>query len=237
MYLTRKRKSIISEPTFLYKNTKKRQIEHDENSNQDEHEQQISKLPVFENMFGEVNDVYIEENHIYFRTDVELDTVSRLCKLIQSYNNKVNALQTHPLFESTTPKPIYLHITTYGGCVHSSLLAHDCIKNSKIPVHTIIEGYCASGGTIMSLAGAKRYITSQAQVLIHQLRAGIYGKYNEIEEEMTNKKEMMKKIVKIYQTGTRGKMTKKQIEDALKHDYWWDATKCISLGLCDSVYV
>jgi ATP-dependent protease ClpP protease subunit len=30
-------------------------------------------------------------------------------------------------------------------------------------------------------------------------------------------------------------MTKKQIEEALKHDYWWDAETCIAKGLCDEI--
>ena len=194
------------------------------------------KLPFFENLFpNNDTDVYIEDNHIYFRTDVDLDSMSKLCKLIKQYNHKVQQLKQNPLLETVNPKPLYLHITSYGGYISPAFMAYDYIKNSNVPVHTIVEGYAASAGTLLSVAGVKRMITPQSQMLIHQLRGGASGKFDELEEDMMNTRDMMKQIVKIYLENTKGKMTKKQIEEALKHDLWWDAKKCIAQGLCDEI--
>ncbi len=45
----------------------------------------------------------------------------------------------------------------------------------------------------------------------------------------------MKRLIKIYHTELKDKMTKKQIEDELKHDYWWDAYTCVAKELCDAI--
>ena len=131
---------------------------------------------------------------------------------------------------------LFIHISTYGGCLYSSLMCYDSMKSKKYKIITIAEGYVASGGTIMMLGGALRQIQKSSVMLIHQLSTGMYGKFEELHEEFQNSKQDMKRLVKIYQSETKGKMTKKQIEDTLKHDYWWDADTCIKKGLCDELY-
>ena len=43
------------------------------------------------------------------------------------------------------------------------------------------------------------------------------------------------KLYDIYTKECRGKMTKKQIIEELKHDKWWNSDKCIKKGLCDEL--
>ena len=192
----------------------------------------------FKNLFGgDDTEVFSENNHIYFKTDVSQDSINRLCTMIrrklQEYENYQN---NNNLFDNSTPKPIYLHISSYGGSLYDAFIAYDYIKSSRIPIYTVVEGYAASAGTIMSVAGVKRYITPTSVMLIHQLTTGMYGKYQELDEEIQNSKQDMSRIYDLYLRECKGKMTKKEIIEQLKHDKWWNATKCIKKGLCDEIY-
>ena len=74
-------------------------------------------------------------------------------------------------------KPIKLYITSNGGYVYQVFSIIDTIKSLVVPVHTICKGFVASAGTLLSLAGEKRFITKNSYMLIHELRAGTWGKY------------------------------------------------------------
>jgi ATP-dependent Clp protease protease subunit len=132
-------------------------------------------------------------------------------------------------------KDLYIHITSYGGSLHEAYLAFDIIKRSKITINTIIEGYAASAGTIMSIAGKRRYMTPTSIMLIHQLSTGIGGKFEEIKDDFENSEQDMKRIVSLYLKECGGKMKKKFIEEQLKHDKWWDANTALKNGLIDEI--
>ena len=191
----------------------------------------------FKSLFSHNDDteVYAESNHIYFKTDVTPDSINKLCTILRHKISEFNSLKSNNLIDNIQPKPLYLHISSYGGYLHEAFLVYDYIKNSPIPIYTIVEGYAASAGTIISVAGVKRYITPTSVMLIHQLTTGMYGKYQELDEEIQNSKQDMSRIYDLYNRECKGKMTKKQIIDELKHDKWWNADKCIKKGLCDEI--
>ena len=191
----------------------------------------------FKQLFSHHDDteVYAEANHIFFKTDVTPESINKLCSILRHKISEFNNIKNNNLIDTIQPKPLYLHISSYGGYLHEAFLVYDYIKNSPIPIYTIVEGYAASAATVMSIAGVKRYITPSSLMLIHQLSTGMAGKFNALEEEMNNSKQDMNKLYDIYVRECKGKMTKKQIIDELKHDKWWNADKCIKKGLCDEV--
>ena len=65
----------------------------------------------------------------------------------------------------------------------------DFIKNSKIPVHTVVEGRVASAASMMSVVGKRRYMSRHSRILIHQLTGGFWGKMSELEDNMEDCKE------------------------------------------------
>jgi ATP-dependent Clp protease protease subunit len=130
-----------------------------------------------------------------------------------------------------TPKPIYLHINSYGGGVFAAFAGVDFIKQSSIPVHTIIEGASASAATILSVVGEKRYMSKHGSMLIHQLSSWMSGKMSDMDDEYKNLEEMMDNITNIYLNHT--KIKKKDLVEYLKHDRWWDFDKCKKAGLID----
>jgi len=192
------------------------------------------------NLFGNNSEtIFIKDNHIYFRDDVTDESINKLVKLIDDYNDKVKKNKKHMIhFDESKlePKPLYLHISSYGGSIHQCMIAYDAIKNSAVDIHTIIDSYAASCGSILSVAGKKRYMTASSLILIHQLSTVLYGTYREIEDDYLNTKQSMEKIINIYLTNCKGKMKRKEIVDALGHDIWWNAEDAIKKGLVDEIY-
>jgi len=192
----------------------------------------------FPKLFGNDNssDVYTERNHIFFKTDVSKESIDKLAQEIDHLNHKLKSMQRKAILGNFTPKPIYLHITTNGGDLLSGFFAYDKIKASHIPIRTIIEGGVASAGSLMSIAGSRRYMTPNSHLLIHQLRTGIIGTYEELVDEKTNCNQFMSKLVALYHTNCNSKLSKTKIREILKRDIFWDAKTAIQNGLVDELW-
>ena len=178
-----------------------------------------------------MNKIKSNKNHVYFYSEVDRDTSYRLMECLRE-SEKYCINLCHETNIDTIP--IYLHISSYGGCVDSAFNVIDHISSSKFPVYTIIEGYTASSGTLISVVGKKRFIRPSASMLIHQISSGFWGKMMEIEDEVSNLKQAMLKVRRIYKRHT--KIPKKQLMRLLKHDLMLNSNKCIELGLVDEIW-
>jgi len=198
----------------------------DENSNDSSN----IKLPI---LFQKNSNNYINTNfnHIYFNNDINSDSAFELCKELRNMETKIKTLSATLNIEK---QAIYLHITTDGGLIYSAFSIIDCIKSLSMPVYTIVDGFVASAGTLISLAGEKRYMCENAYMLIHELRGGVWGKMSEIDEEHSNLKKIMEHIKRIYSEHTNIK--KKELYGILKKDLIWDVEECIEKGLIQEIY-
>lgn len=182
------------------------------------------------------SDVYTNKNHIYFKTGVCKESIDKLSTEIDNLNTKLSNLEKRASLGTFTPKPIYLHITTNGGDLLAGFFGYDKIKDSKIPIRTIIEGSVASAGSLLSMAGSHRYMTANSHLLIHQLRTGIIGTYEELVDEKNNCNQFMSRLVNLYKENSNGKLSKTKIKEILKRDIFWDAKTAIANGLVDEVW-
>mgnify|MGYP003131658058 CR=1 FL=1 len=176
------------------------------------------------------NVVESSHNRIYFYSGVTRPKILQLNKNI--FNLNVAMLSKTATLEYEPP-PIVLHINSYGGSVFAGLAALDYIKNSKVPVTTVIDGCAASAATLMSCVGAHRKMHRNACMLIHQLSGAMWGKFQDMEDDFENSKMLMEKIKNIYKEHT--KIPKKELDNILKHDLWWEAEKCLQYGLVDEI--
>lgn len=174
--------------------------------------------------------IEIVDNRIYFYSDITGDKVLQLNRHLR---NKGIDLQREAMVQSREPANIYLHIQSYGGSIFAGLAGMDEIIKSIVPVHTMIDGCCASAATFLSVCGKKRFINRHAYMLIHQLSSFMWGKYEEFKDEMRNQDKIMEMIKKIYAEYT--KIPEAKIEEILKHDLWFDANQCLEYGLVDEI--
>ena len=171
-------------------------------------------------------------NHIYFYSEVDRNSIFDLIMLIKEVEeeNRITAIKLN-----MDVVPIYLHINSNGGHVYEALNAIDAINTCKMPVYTIVEGATASAGTLISVAGKKRFICPNAYMLIHQLSSSYWGgKMSEIEDEYKNLQELMDKIREIYKKHT--KIPKKELTELLKHDLYLNSEKSLNYGLADELW-
>lgn len=191
--------------------------------------------------------VFRRYNHIYYRTDVTMSNITKLCNLIDDYNREQNMLTRELTTSIVIPKPLYLHITSYGGDLHAGFMAYDHIKNSNIPIYTVAEGYTVSAGSMMFMAGKKRLMTENSYILIHQLNQTSYGRetFHDMMDNASNTIEFMSRLYSIYLNNLRYNrkkvnqedvLTKEKLENHMLHDIYWNIQTCIRYGLVDDIY-
>ena len=191
------------------------------------------------------------DNTIYFNEDITHKTVfqlnvalRKLEKKLLSHGSGFGEILRHELERRNMPPPpnleammgsvpIRLHVTTYGGLVDAAFSAVDCIKGLKVPVVTVVDGYVASAGTLITLAGTRRLMLPNASMMIHELRTTIWGKMKDLTDSYENSAKTMEHLVEFYNAHT--KLSKKKLEKTLQRDVNWRAEECLKHGLVDEV--
>ena len=176
------------------------------------------------------NQVTSSSNRIYFYSEVSRPKNLELNKMLVDTSDALKSRLDSFRMEGGE---IFLHINSYGGSVMAGLSSVDYIRNSRVPVTTVIDGCAASAATLMSVVGARRLMHRHAYMLVHQLSSGLWGKYEELKDDMENCDNFMKIIKKIYQEHTN--IPKTKLDQILKHDLWWDAETCLKYGLIDEI--
>jgi len=174
--------------------------------------------------------VEVVDTHIYFYSYVGMHQVLRFNKEIRTLDNNLRVIAAQ---QEREPAPIFVHVNSFGGSLLHGLAAMDAILACKIPIITIVDGCCASAGTFFTVVGNKRLIGKHSFMLIHQLTACAWGKYEELKDDQLNFDLFMNTIYDIYKKYT--KVPKKKLKEILKHDLWFDAETCLKYGMVDEI--
>lgn len=167
---------------------------------------------------------------IYFYSEVSKGSVLDLNKQLRELDIKQQyAASTQ---EIDVP-PIRLHINSPGGSLLDGFAAVDYIRRCKAPVYSIIDGSAASAATLMSVVAKRRFMNKHSYMLIHQLSGGLWGKYEDMADDIKNASAFMETIYGIYKQHT--KIPEKTLKEILKRDLWFDAKTCLKHGLIDEV--
>ena len=186
---------------------------------------EIPELP-----FGNFSDTKVDNNHIYYYEEVTQKSALNLNSKLRDLEQKLlDKNYKHRLHEEY----IYLHICSMGGCVFSAFSIIDTIRNLKVPVVSIIEGNAASAATMISVVCDYRLCHTNSFMLIHELSSGAWGKFSEIELEVENLKNLMKRIKTIYKENTN--LTETDLNNMLSNDKWWNSKESRKMGLVDEL--
>jgi ATP-dependent Clp endopeptidase proteolytic subunit ClpP len=184
------------------------------------------------------------ENTIYFSDRItyesahHLNIILKQCELdilddLKEAEEYARKSKTKNVVLIVEPKSIVLIITTHGGLVHAAFSVVDTIQSLRVPVNTVVSGYVASAGTLISLAGVKRYITPNSFMMIHEIRSGFWGRYSDTRVEYENITKLMEHVTKYYLEKT--KITRDNITTMLRTDNDLNATECLEMGLVHKV--
>lgn len=186
------------------------------------------------NMAKDPLTVETTDNHIYFYSEVNPDRCLALIREIRKLDADLrNERVSRNLPDDFPMTPIWLHIQSEGGQVFAARALADQIPHIASPIFSIIEGVCGSAATFISLSCNRRYIQPSAFVLIHQMSGGVFGKYYEMVDDMQVNRQLMRQMEDFYVERT--KMSRENIGDYLSRESWFNAEKCIELGLADEI--
>jgi ATP-dependent protease ClpP protease subunit len=174
--------------------------------------------------------IQVVGNTIWYYSNVDQESILSLNQKIRKVGH--DALK-RAIDENRDPAPIELRIHSYGGSMLAGIAGMESIRSSRVPITTIVEGGAASAATFLSVAGARRLITRNSYILIHQLSSFMWGKYAAFQDEMKNLDKFMQTIKNVYLERTRIPETK--LEEILKHDLWFTAGESVEYGLVDGI--
>jgi len=133
-------------------------------------------------------------------------------------------------------EPVTVFINSPGGEIFSGFAIFDMLNFITCPVTTIVTGFAASMGSILSMAADKgrRFAMPQAKIMIHQpLLMGYQGRASECEIQAREILKTRDHLVKLYSEQT-GK-SREEIKKALDRDNWFTAEEALKYGLLDKV--
>jgi len=132
-------------------------------------------------------------------------------------------------------------IDSYGGQVYSLMTMISAIKNSELPVATIVEGKAMSCGAILFSFGTEghRYMDPYATVMIHDVSAGAIGKIEELKANSEEANRLNEQVFKMMaqNIGKSDKYFLKRIHEKGHADWYLDPEECKKINLANHLRV
>lgn len=179
-----------------------------------------------DNYFANLNDkdFYSDKlTHIYFTSQVNDKSIDELILNVKNANELEN------------PKPILIHICSFGGHLKAGLRFLTIFKTSKMPIATIIDNYSCSAATFLSVSSPYRIMNKYSYCLLHEY--SIAGFINDKREYFVNSiKEIdnfFNIIIDMYLKKT--KYSEDELMTLLQHNLFLDYKTCLSKGIVDRV--
>ena len=142
---------------------------------------------------------------------------------------------------NTGQKIIPVVIDSYGGQVYSLMTMISAIKNSEIPVATIVEGKAMSCGAVLLTCGEEgmRFADKDATVMIHDVSSGGFGKIEELKADVKEAERLDEKIYTIMarNCGKKDDYFKKKVFQKKHADWFMDAEEAKKHGIVNHLRV
>ena len=175
--------------------------------------------------------------NLFFAHQVDQDKINDLSRAIIEIREHDEFLKKlYPLYGlSYEPKPIVIHIDSYGGAVYQCFGLLSIMKAKGTPVDTIVTGCAMSCGFMIAIHGARRSIHKHGTMMYHQVSTGLFGKVADIEEDLAETQRLQKKIEEMTLENT--KITKEKLLKVYKgkQDWYLDAKEALKWGCVDDI--
>jgi len=130
-------------------------------------------------------------------------------------------------------EPIRMIINSPGGSVMDGLAIYDTMQEIEAPVHTQGYGLMASMGSLLLVAGDKRYAAPNSSIMIHQVSAGTRGTHEDMEVGQENTERLYKQLVDIYVAHCG--IEEEDMYKLLARDNWLTPEEGVQINLIDAV--
>jgi len=178
-----------------------------------------------------------KHRELFFNKQVDQASIGELTKsIIEIINDDKNLKKVANIsgFEYT-PKPINIHIDSYGGNVYQILGLYSIIERSTTPIHTIVTGCAMSCGFVLLLSGHKRFAYPFSTILYHQISSGVWGKLKDIEDNVDETRRLQKILEDV--TLKRTKISEDKLKEVFekKIDWFIPSDEGLKLGIVDEI--
>ena len=179
---------------------------------------------------------YLKENTIYLDCEIDRESQIMFCRQLRKLANQE---LSKPIEQR---KSIKVRISSFGGWVCSvfaMISDMEMWQEKGIIIETYCDGYTASGGSKILMAGTKghRFITRYGTVLIHQSNSYKQGQ-STLQEDIKEVEESLKDwntICDIFRKHT--KLTEEDINNFLEKNinFTYRPEECIKKGIVDQI--
>ena len=179
---------------------------------------------------------YLNNNTIYLCTEIDRESQIMFCRQLRRLANQE---LSKPIEQR---KSIKVRISSFGGWVCSvfaMISDMEMWQEKGIIIETYCDGYTASGGSKILMAGTKghRFITRYGTVLIHQSNSYKQGQ-STLQEDIKDVEESLKDwntICDIFRKHT--KLTDEDINNFLEKNinFTYRPDECIKKGIVDQI--
>ena len=164
---------------------------------------------------------------------------SRTVIISQQVNSELSTkvLNQLVLLEQEDPKQgITVFINSPGGEIFSGFAIFDMLKFIECPITTVVTGFAASMGSVLSLAAdeGRRFAMPQAKIMIHQpMLMGYQGRAADCEIQAKEILKTRDHLINLYSEQT-GK-DYEEIKQAIDRDNWFTSEEAMEFGLLDRI--
>ncbi|MCR4333919.1 MAG: ATP-dependent Clp protease proteolytic subunit [Patescibacteria group bacterium] len=134
---------------------------------------------------------------------------------------------------------IEIDFMNYGGDLMLSLAIYDRLRMVKVPVNIYVYGPYQSGGSLILQATTKRYLSQNSALMLHYGYTGDEGNSDpkRLEEALRHHKYLMERMIDIYYSRCNHTLLTKEKfrDDIMRIESYFEAEKCIELGLADEI--
>ncbi len=178
--------------------------------------------------------IIINDNHIYFNSLINYQTIEILINYIQIIKNEYNNLLKN--YE----KNIYIHITSKGGILYSLSQFITFKNNNDFDLISIIENECNDVAILLASLCNYRIITKKSlcklsQYNLYSNNLYYWGYFKQCENSIENIQTFYNDLINTFCNLIDSKINDEKIKKYLNNNCIWDSKKCKKLGFIDEI--
>ena len=169
---------------------------------------------------------------VFINNSISPKLMQELLETLDYVKNHADVLSGSAFIEDI---PIKVYIDTPGGDVHTTLLVATELIRSEHPVETYVVAHAYSGGTVLALAGDKRYAYNHSEYMYHNTSVSTSSSLVlEDIEDLARRNKNSDKLIKAFVQKRIGKKNTqelyKRVKEAYKSDYYFTSKEAVELG-------
>jgi len=128
---------------------------------------------------------------------------------------------------------IRLRMNTPGGLVFDGVTIYNALRDHKAAVHVTVDGFAASIGSVIAMAGDTVTMNRGSHMMIHDASGGVLGNASEMREFADVLDKLSQSIAGIYADRAGG--TADTWRALMLKETWYTAEEAVAAHLADTV--